>query len=311
MHVVEVLLPVFAAIALGAVLRKTGFVTDALLTGANRLCYWVGLPLVLFRSLASQTFSAAAGLTLLVVVIGMLACLAAAGGAAVLLRLDRAKVGSFLHTSYRGNLAFVGFAVVASAFPAGTDGVSEAQKTAALVLGPIVVIYNVLAVIILTGGKGGGAAATAGRVGRSIATNPLVIASVAGVTYSLVAVGLPSLAARTLELGGRFALPLALLCVGGAIAAVDIRGRMLPAILSAAIKVTVGPAVGLLAGWALGLQGPQLAVAIIFLASPTAIAAYVLTDQLRGDGRLAAGSIVASTVLSVASLAVAVALLCP
>ena len=56
------------------------------------------------------------------------------------------------------------------------------------------------------------------------------------------------------------------------------------------------------------VEGSPSGVALILLACPTAVASYVLADQLDGDAALSAGAIVASTLLSVVSLGVVVAL---
>ena len=53
MHVLDTLAPVFAVIALGAALRRTGFVSDELLRGLNRVVYWVALPALLFGKIAT------------------------------------------------------------------------------------------------------------------------------------------------------------------------------------------------------------------------------------------------------------------
>ena len=44
MHVLNTLAPVFLIIALGATLRKTGFLNDTFIAGMNRFAYFVGLP---------------------------------------------------------------------------------------------------------------------------------------------------------------------------------------------------------------------------------------------------------------------------
>jgi hypothetical protein len=50
-------------------------------------------------------------------------------------------------------------------------------------------------------------------------------------------------------------------------------------------------------------------VALIMLACPTAVASYVLSEQLGGDSALSAGAVVVSTILSIASLAAVVAII--
>ena len=93
------------------------------------------------------------------------------------------------------------------------------------------------------------------------------------------------------------------------LASAKIRGRVLYSTAAALIKTAVAPAVGYAAALGLGLGREQAAVAIILLATPTAVASYILTDQLDGDATLAAGAIVLSTFMSIVSLSVAVGMI--
>ena len=56
MHIINTLLPVFLIIALGALLRKTKFVSAEFVAGLNRLVYWVALPCLLFYKLATASY---------------------------------------------------------------------------------------------------------------------------------------------------------------------------------------------------------------------------------------------------------------
>jgi hypothetical protein len=79
--------------------------------------------------------------------------------------------------------------------------------------------------------------------------------------------------------------------------------------MAAVIKLSVGPVVGYFAAGWLGVGRVETAVALIMLACPTAVASYVLTEQLGGDSALSAGAVVVSTILSIASLAAVVAMI--
>ena len=74
------------------------------------------------------------------------------------------------------------------------------------------------------------------------------------------------------------------------------------------IKTVLGPLVGWLVGTLGGLAGFELKVLLILLACPTAIVSYTMALELKGDGDLAAGGIVASVFTSLVSLALIVAL---
>ena len=69
------------------------------------------------------------------------------------------------------------------------------------------------------------------------------------------------------------------------------------------------PAATLAVASATGLEGPALAVALVFQTLPTASSAIVLARQLGGDAPLMAGIIAVQTVLAFAVLPVEMLLL--
>ena len=314
MYVVDVLAPVFVMIALGVVLRRSGFVSEALLAGMNRLAYWVALPCLLFYKVAEADFSVGtSGDAFVLVLAGMCACIGLSLVLAWVMGMEKRSIGAFIQAAYRGNLAFVGLAVILSAFgalPGTTDEIArQAERAAVVVLAPIVPIYNIAAVVVLLAFQHKLHAAALRNMLWKILTNPLLVACAAGLAVSLTRWSLPALARGSFDVPGRMALPLALLCVGGKLAGTRITGRLNTGLLAAIIKVGAAPAVGYLLARVIDAGPIETGVAMIFLACPTAIASYVLTEQLDGDGELAATAITLSTALSIASLAVAVAMI--
>ena len=322
LYVLNTLAPVFAIIALGAVLRKIHFLSADLTAGINRLAYWVGLPCLLFVSLATapplgdqpeaaRVLGVVLGVTLLLALAAMVV--------AWLLRLPGASVGTFMQAAFRGNLVYVGLAVIKNAFPAVEGQPSPQTALAVLAVGPLVVVYNILAVAALMAGQHRFSWSAIGRMLRGMATNPLLIACVAGVAYSAIAaqvapdqpppLRLPALARRTLETAGQFALPVALLAIGSVVVSTPIRGRLGPVASAVALKLAAGPLLAAGGAMLLGLTPQATAAVLILMACPTAAVSAVLCDQLGGDVPLAAGAVVASTLLSVVSLAIVVAVI--
>lgn len=309
MHVVNTLAPVFLVIALGAALRKRGVLNDAVSAGLKTIAYWVGLPCLLFAKLAGiGQIGPAAGRVMLMVAAGVAGAAGLAVLVAWLIKLPGRSVGTFVQASFRGNLAFVGLPVLLYAF--GGDGsttAAEAEAVALLALGPLVVLHNALAVIALLASQHRIDAAAVGKMARQVATNPLLLACVAGLAWSLGPWDLPGPISRTLGVIGQFTLPAALLCIGSALVATPLKGHVWRAVPAAGLKLAIAPLAGLLAGWLLGAGAMETSVALIMLACPTAVASYVLADQLGGDSDLAAATVVVSTILSIFSLAGAVA----
>jgi len=314
MYILNVLMPVFLVIALGAVLRRAKFVSDETLGQMSRLAYWVGLPCVLLLKVSQVSFNGAASLeTFWLVLIGMVASLLAGAAVVLALRLPRRQVGAFIQACFRGNLAFVGLPVVVSAFTVlpdtPPDALVRAEQTIAFTLGPIVPCYNIAAVLVLLACQHRLDTRAVRTMIVQVATNPLLVSCVAGVGLSLSGLALPDAITRTLETVGQFALPVALLCVGGKIAATKIGGHFRLPALAAIVKLTVGPAVGFVVAAWIGADRVETGVALIMLACPTAVASFVLTEQLGGDASLSAGAVVVSTVLSVVALGVVVTLI--
>ncbi len=57
MEVFNTILPVFVIIALGALLRRFGFISADFARGLTRLVYWVALPAFLFYKMAASQFA--------------------------------------------------------------------------------------------------------------------------------------------------------------------------------------------------------------------------------------------------------------
>ena len=301
MPVVAIILPVFLVILLGGVLTRTRFLDAELIAGLNRLTYYVGLPAYLFSSIAGAAFGGGRAAALFGVMSGAsLLVLFVGYGVAKLRRVPAESVGSFLHAAIRGNLAYIGLPVVTLALAAhGADGL---RQEALLAMAPLVVVTNTLGVLLLLIGHAKPGPAMLRSLVWQLATNPLLLASAAGVACAAGGVGLPAWLTQSVAVTGQLALPLALLCIGGTLVVMSLRGKRTTAFLASLLKVAAAPLLGWpLARWA-GLSPDELRIVLLFLATPTAAASFTLAGKLGGDEALAASSVVLSTALSILSL---------
>jgi hypothetical protein len=142
-----------------------------------------------------------------------------------------------------------------------------------------------------------------------IITNPLLLSCLAGLAWSVSGLELPVAVYRTCTVMGQFALPTALLTVGSAMVCTRLAGGLLYPLASSLIKVGLAPAIGYLTARLLGAGPQETVVAMILLACPTAVVSYVMVQQMGGDEGMAAQGVVISTLLSIVSLGVAVAMI--
>ena len=309
MHVLNSLLPVFLIIALGKGLSRASFFSGDQAKSLNQLTYWVLLPALLLQKISKASFSAGA-----VSRISLLLILATLGSAllgtilARLLRLNRRSSGAFIQGSSRSNNAFVGLPIILYSM----TGLSpDIEALATLALAPAIVFYNIYSVTVLTAygeRTQRGAAQTVGLFAKQLLTNPLLLSCVAGLLLNALGIRFPTAVDRSLGALGGAALALALLSIGAALSFKGL-GKGLPlSALSSVLKVFIQPLIGL--GLALLWHLPAIdrQILLIYLACPTAVASYVMADIFNSDRDLAAHIIVVSTLLSVVSLTLIIAL---
>ena len=291
-----ILLPDFALIVLGYAICRHTALDRPVWDGAERLVYYLLFPVLLFQAIVRTPIEAAAllqvggvGLTIAGVGIGLAFALGRLPGVDPLLHASGAQ------TAFRFN-SYVALALAERL--AGAQGVAWQALLAAL----CVPVCNVAAVWPLArqGGQG---------YLRELLRNPLIISTLAGLLANLAGLRLPDPLATTLSRIGAAALPLGLMAVGAGLRFGALRqGPRLAAGLMA-IRHLVLPAVAIPLVIALRLPPTMQAVLVAFSALPTASSAYVLAARMGGNGAYVAGLVTVSTLLSMAGLPAALALL--
>ena len=295
--------PIILLVLLGWGLQRGGFFRAGTLPGLNRLCYWVALPALILGSLTQGGPGAGMGWASwgggeLIVLAGVTLVVAALGwvvsGALGLRWVER---GTFTQAFFRGNLAFVGLPILLKA-----PGVDPAGLM--LLLAPMMVLYNVIAVGVLVASQHGLGWATVKPLAGEWLRNPIIWASALGGLAYALGWCLPEPLGETVGLVGKMAVPLALLTVGAALGGLATGAWRRATWAAVAGKVLVSPALGWGLAAVLGISGAERFVLLVSLACPTAVASYTMAGEMGGDEALAAQTVVASTVASAAVLAV-------
>ncbi|MFD2270935.1 AEC family transporter [Undibacterium arcticum] len=132
--------------------------------------------------------------------------------------------------------------------------------------------------------------------------NPLLIAAAGGTAYSLLGLQLPEVAGAILSRMGSASIALGLIAVGAGLRLSGLHQARGLAAYFFAVKLLLVPAAAFILGRWAGLPQPQLQIVVIFCALPTASSCYVLAARLGGNGPYVAFLVSASTLLSVATL---------
>jgi malate permease and related proteins len=300
MQILNTVIPIFSVIFLGWLARRNGFVPQAFTGPANRLVFYFAIPAMVFAAIAEGSLKTDFNPVLL-------GCTLAAVGLSfgltwimgTVFRVPRRRFGTFVQSSFHGNLGYIGLAV--AFYYLGREGFVSAS----LLIGFIMILQNLLSVIILQfysdmePSRNG-----VGNVLVKVLGNPVIISAVAGICYSLTGIPLPVVVARTLEIISGMALPLALLLIGAALNFDLMKAQLKPVLPAAGIKLVMLPGIGVVLYTLWDLPPDIYLPGLILLSSPCATISYVMAVEMNGDVDFAVTAISLSTLLSALSFSI-------
>ena len=289
MSTAALLIPDFALILFGFLLnRMTDWGRD-FWSGLEKLIYYVLFPALLFQSIARTRidFVAAApaletaGITVLV---GILLAWLARG----LFKPSEKVFASGFQTAFRFN-SYVGLAIAGRLH--GEQGIAAFG----ILIGLVVPMCNIASVWAL-------ARHAETHFFRELLRNPLILATVGGVLYSVSGLPLPEVAQMLISRIGAASLACGLLCVGAALTFANPHQHAGLIAYFTAVKLLAMPAVAIVTAYVLGVTGVFFDMVVLLAASPTATSAYVLAVRMGGDGPMVARAITVSTLCGMVAL---------
>ena len=285
--------PVFAVMVLGHLLRRAGLLTQEFCRVSNRLVFTAALPAMLFRQIAVLRpdqiadgrfllFTAAAS-----VLYPLLVWLPARR-----LLPDKGEVGAFTQGAFRGNTALLGAVLM--------ESICGSLTYAPLIVLAGVPISNAFSVIILSLEAGGDRPDRAAlrRALAGVIKNPLIIGILLGLPFAFFRIPIPAAADKGLALLANMASPLALLVIGAEFRADAAVKKLRSTVCAGLIKLLLLPALTIFAAAALGFRGEAMVAVLVFSGTPTAVASYIMAENMHNDGVLANGIVAFTTLLS-------------
>lgn len=311
MQILNSLVPIFAVIGMGIVLRHRKFLTHETTQGFNRFAYFFALPAFLFYKLGTAPTGAGDADLFLITLLGTSALTLLIGWAVSGWTGTRfGSRGAMIQACFRGNLAFMGLPLVLfTTYDLPISQKSQIESAILLAIAPVVIFCSAASVAVLAYYNEQTELKFSWRtVGFNVALNPLLLACVAGLSVQSIGWEMPTALIRTCSVVGAAAFPLALLGIGSQLASISVSGHVGESLIASCIKCVVCPTIGWGLGSWLGLHGIELQVILILCAVPTAVSSYVLADQMKGDGALAASSVVIGTAISLVTLSILLAI---
>lgn len=285
----NVVLPLFIMMCLGAFLRKINIFNDDFLNTANSFTFKVLLPVLLFYSIYKSEISETVNVKFLgfavcvvFVTIGLLFLIVPK------LEKDKRNIGVIIQGLYRSNFVLFGIPLCTNIF--GEAGLGVTSTLIAI----IVPVYNFTAVIILDIYSKDKLEIKETVIG--ILKNPLIIGSVIGILVSSAGLKMPSALEKTVSDISKMATPLALMVLGGEFKISNVYKNLKYIAMVTAGKLFIIPPVVVAVAVALGYRGAELGALFCMVAPPVSVSSYTMAQQSQCNYELA-GQIVFMTTL--------------
>ena len=294
MSIITLLFPDFFLILLGLLLKRYGGLGDSFWIGLEKMVYFVFFPALLFYSTSHTQFDLAVTGKMLQITMTVICCGIVLGWLAKpLFRPAPMIFESGVQTAFRFN-SYI--ALAAASRLGGEHGTS----LMALIVGFGVPICNAAAVHALVHKSGG--------FFKAMLKNPLIVATATGMLFSVAGIQIPEIINATISRLGNASIALGLIAVGAGLQWSGLLESKGIASYFLGVKLLALPLIGLCLARYAELPLLQLQMVLIFCALPTASSAYVLAASLGGNGPFVAFLISASTLLSVVTLPIWLAL---
>ena len=289
----RVVLPMFILMSLGYVLKRTIHLTDATLKQINKMIFSIFLPVVLFKNIYTSDLLADVNSVLLIFG-GITTCITFFTLYFLMPYFvkNRSDAATMVQGIFRSNNVLFGLTIVGSIYPD-----SEVLGMVSLLAALTVFIYNTLVVFLFESYRD--AKMNVIKVMAGVAKNPMVVGIFLGLLFLISGIKLPEMLMDVVSDVGGMATPLALIVLRGTFTFNGFARYRIKLIACALGKLIVIPAVVLPVAILIGFRGAELVSLMSLFSSPTAVASFTMSDQMGGNGELAALIIVVTSICSI------------
>lgn len=297
---VSIVLPTFGLIALGYVAGRLRLLGDRAGDGLSDYVFLIAIPSLIFRTLSTSGAVAENPWGYWIAYFGGVAVVWAVAMILALRAFGRDRREAAIHgfSAGQSNTVLVGVPLILKVY--GDAGAAPLF----LLLGVhLPIMMTAVAVLIETAGGGGKPLAVAGRLARTIATHPIVIALVAGVLAQRFGVQATGAAKSLVDQLAATASPCALVAMGLALKRFGFVSDVKAVVSISTLKLVVHPfLVWLLAFYVLDVPPVWAGVAVLFAAMPCGVNAYLIAARYKAGEATASAAVAVSTGVSVVTV---------
>jgi len=297
MITLNAVLPIFIVIMSGYFIRKHFIQQEEFWKQADRLVYYVLLPITLFKTTSEFSYEPSmmkSGLLVfgLVSVMGVFAFLSRK-----IVSMNGAQFTSVFQGVVRPNF-YISLSMASLLYQ------KAGVQFLAFMLVFLILSATVYSVLVLdrygSMSSGGGLRKATSR----LAKNPIILSTMAGFVMGALFGNLPEFAGRTLDVFGDAALPLALLGVGASLKFSALSSALPMVAVASVLRLILAPVLSISASLLLGLNAMEMTCCVLLFAVPSAASSITFASQMGGDVRLMSQILTVQTVCSFVTLSI-------
>lgn len=308
----SILLPVFLVILLGYGIGRSGLFNVDQIRAIGRFILAVALPALIFGAVSTARIGEvfrldylavylAASLSAFAISLAWFRFGPAAGGRVT--RLDKAAVRA-MGTAI-SNSALIGLAILTQIFGHAAAG----PVVLNMLVETFLMLPLLLTMIELGQGDHGHVGAALRGAGRNLLRSSMIWAIVLGALFAATGLALPQPVARSVQMVGSIAAPLALITIGATLAGVRLAGQGGAIVAIACGKLLLHPALVLAFLTLVPVRDPMFRTSIILLAAMPTFSTLAVFSQIADDSETCSAAMLVATAASFVTLLVAMTLL--
>lgn len=290
--------PLFILIFAGYAIVRWGGWSKAVADALNKFVFTLALPAFLFYTMSDFSKLPAVDARLLIAFFGgaFLVFILGRVLAATVFRLDGVAGSIFALGGIFSNNVMLGLPLAKA-----TLGDAALPSVALVLAFNALILWTLVTVSIEWARHGEFSLKGFAKTARSVITNPIVAAIVAGTLYGFTGLPLPHVLAQPLAMVGTAATPMALLVLGMGLAEYSVREGVAQSLSVCVLKLVVLPLVVWGLAWLLGLPKLETQVVVLMSSMAMGVNVYLMSRQFNAfEGPTAAGMVL-STLLAALS----------
>ncbi|MBP5979212.1 MAG: AEC family transporter [Halomonas sp.] len=307
LEVAAIIAPIFLLIGVGYCSMRIRILNREQMQGVGKFVLYIALPALLIRAITQNPLEEVFNINyLLAYGLGSLGVFGLALGYTVMLKKQPLTIGS---------ISALGMSVSNSAFSGYPVAVMIIGPPAANFLALNMIIENLLiiplALILAEAGQqaGRGVMKSLQKTLKQLVKNPILIGLFIGVLIAVTDIHLPTPVTQAVDMLAKAAGPAALFAIGGALYGLQIRGVMGEVNQIVTGKLIIHPLGVLICMWLIAGNDVLLIAGGLLFASAPMASIYPLLGQRYGMGNVAAGALMAGTLMSFVTISIIVGLM--